>query len=333
MAARHVCVALLLVSSATTTASASAAEAKRNGWLAYVTATYPDSGDAQVEGYHLRLTRPGRRPRLVAHGQDPAFSPDGGMLAFTRDDDHDRSAQGIWIARGDGTRRRALTYSDDSLPVWAPGGRKIAFLRDGSSGYRLFVIKPDGTGKRRLAGKAAGTTGIAWSPTGRELAFDGEDGSIFVVGGQGLRRVAATGSEVQWSSRGHLSFRRGGSLIALDAQGTEDTLATGLAIASDVEDDRPYDWSPDGRRVVFSRTSGIFVMNADGTHTRKLTPGGARPRWAPNGRTVFYERPYSGVYGVSVRGGAPRLLVRARRTCDEDCANLIYGGAWQPLLR
>ena len=103
--------------------------------------------------------------------------------------------------------------------------------------------------------------------------------------------------------------------------------------ASDVENDPPYDWAPDGRRVVFSRTAGIFVINADGTNERKIASGGARPRWAPDGRTIFYERPYRGVYGVSARGGKPRLLARPRRTCDEDCSNLIYGGDWQPLLR
>jgi len=331
VAKRLLLFAVVLLSSAAIPAPADAGGAMRNGWLAYVTAIYPDSGDSQVEDYHLRLVRPGRPARLVAHGQDPAFSPDGRMLAFTRDDDHERRARGIWIARGDGSQRRALTNSSDSLPVWSPGGGLIAFVRY-ASGEQLFVIKPNGTGKRRL-GKTTENASIAWSPTARQLAFDGDDGGIFIHGSQGLRRVAASAGEVQWSSRGTLSFRRGGSLIVLDAQGAEHTLATGLAIASDIEDDRPYDWSPDGRRVVFSRTAGIFVTNADGTHAREVASGGARPRWAPDGRTIFYERPYAGVYGVSAKGGKPRLLVKARRTCDEDCANLIYGGDWQPLTR
>ena len=45
------------------------------------------------------------------------------------------------------------------------------------------------------------------------------------------------------------------------------------------------DWSPDGQRIVFGRLGGtsfseIVVMNADGTHVRRLTEGGG-PRWRP----------------------------------------------------
>jgi Tol biopolymer transport system component len=58
-------------------------------------------------------------------------------------------------------------------------------------------------------------------------------------------------------------------------------------------------WSPDGRRIAFSRTtadgnSGIFVMNNDGGGVTRLTrnSGGLdeQPSWSPDGRSLVFSR-------------------------------------------
>jgi TolB protein len=55
-------------------------------------------------------------------------------------------------------------------------------------------------------------------------------------------------------------------------------------------------WSPDGRTISFTRmldTSGrvtsIWLMNADGTHKRRVASGG-EARWSPNGRELLFSR-------------------------------------------
>ena len=57
------------------------------------------------------------------------------------------------------------------------------------------------------------------------------------------------------------------------------------------------DWSPDGKRIVFSGTGtddtyDLFVINADGTGLRQLTGTGDRhegyPTWSPDGTRLLY---------------------------------------------
>ena len=41
-----------------------------------------------------------------------------------------------------------------------------------------------------------------------------------------------------------------------------------------------FDWSPDGARIVFDTSDGIYVMNADGSDLTLLAEG-SRPAWQP----------------------------------------------------
>ncbi|HXG76331.1 MAG TPA: hypothetical protein VNJ53_07155 [Gaiellaceae bacterium] len=74
-------------------------------------------------------------------------------------------------------------------------------------------------------------------------------------------------------------------------------------------------WSPDGRRIAFaSRRAGTFdlyVMNVDGTGTRRLTSGPAEdrhPSWSPDGSRLVFERDESDLVVVRADGTGLRRL-------------------------
>jgi WD40 repeat protein len=49
------------------------------------------------------------------------------------------------------------------------------------------------------------------------------------------------------------------------------------------------DWSPDGSRIVLNASSGIKVMNADGSGVVSLGVDGEFPRWSPDGSRIVFE--------------------------------------------
>jgi Tol biopolymer transport system component len=73
------------------------------------------------------------------------------------------------------------------------------------------------------------------------------------------------------------------------------------AVAADAENPgQKFDpnWSPDGRKIAYVGDGKIYVMNADGSGKRRLTPTrnaapgfrpDSRPAWSPDGRKIAFE--------------------------------------------
>jgi Tol biopolymer transport system component len=160
-------------------------------------------------------------------------------------------------ALGIGDRLFGLFESDPGppggrTPVWSPDGRRVAFLSRRQRGmWDLYVMNADGSGQRRLMPDVS-LTGLDWSPDGRKIA------------------VASPGQGVA-------------GFYVVNADGSGRRLMSRYG-------DGPA-WSPDGRRIAFVGRWGIWVMSADGSGSRKLTPStshGTRLYWSPDGRRLAF---------------------------------------------
>jgi len=137
-----------------------------------------------------------------------------------------------------------------------PGGQ-IVFSSDRDGGNQFYVMNADGSGLRNLSrgwGPTYGGPWVAWSPSGKRVAFVfGPSSALYVMNADG-------------SGRRKLVDR--------------------------VQYDIPPSWSTDGQRIAFEKHLGgwergsreIFTVNADGSGLQRLTrrPGhDDYPVWSP----------------------------------------------------
>jgi Tol biopolymer transport system component len=211
---------------------------------------------------------------------------------------------------------------------------RIAFI-NGPQALTLFIgdiftVNPDGSDLKQLtsfgsSGIGAGclNNAVAWSPDGRQLAFElcdtnaGFKGQLWLMNADGSNQhpvfshpSAACDGMPSFSPDGtQIVFARficggQGVIYRVQTDGTGLTALTHFNPNPDVFDAEPV-YSPDGQTIAFfSGTRGgvigaVYLMNADGSNIRRLTPPDLEaflPNWSPDGQKVaFSTRIVSGV--------------------------------------
>ncbi|HEX2187949.1 MAG TPA: hypothetical protein VHG51_03575 [Longimicrobiaceae bacterium] len=81
---------------------------------------------------------------------EPAWSPDGGRIAFVRHTRDGTARIRVADVAGGGTTEVSDGRGRDGTPVWSPDGRYLAFTSDRDGDPELYLMRADGTGVTRL---------------------------------------------------------------------------------------------------------------------------------------------------------------------------------------
>jgi TolB protein len=254
-------------------------------------------GNQSVWVVHLR-GKPWRviGPRKSFDVDAPSWSPDGRELVVT---------QTVRLAGALHTSLRIVDTVTGRVrtvpgtvgavgPRWSPDGKLIAYATNEFPDYNLYVVSPDGSGRRGVGGNI---TGVAWSPDGtRLMGFDQQEDSTAVV-------TVADGTEhtvggyfnaAGWdpSSRWLVGTNSDG-LIAIDPETEESRTIVPEGWALSVSDGAAV--FSDGR-IAFTATyhpyGDVSLFTAPATGGKATPLGhllGDHPAWSPSGRAIAYD--------------------------------------------
>jgi TolB protein len=218
---------------------------------------------------------------------DPAISPDGRDMVFTSNRPKNND---IFLLGSVGDQPVNLTKdpANDGWARWSPDGRQIVFHSNRDGNFEIYVMDV----ATRLTTQLTDYDGIDqfpdWSPDGNRILFR-RDFDIYVLdlttGETNRLTQSGTNQMGTWSPDGSqiafMSTRDGyPSVFTMDADGSHQVNRTPKRdgdLASDWMSRAPS-WSRNGQRIYFTSsrpsTGGdteLFVMEADGSHLRRLT--------------------------------------------------------------
>jgi Tol biopolymer transport system component len=172
--------------------------------IAFVSTREDDYGDATSDIYVMNADGTNaERLTYESYANDPAWSPDGALLAFAV------AGSGIRVADTHENSLMVLTHELDYSPEWSPDGMRIAFVR----GATIWVVNRDGSGIAQLTDFQS-TTPI-WSHDGSRIAFAGA-GGLYIMSNDGSAVTQILEDEGEWRVGGWSSDGR--SIVATREQ-------------------------------------------------------------------------------------------------------------------
>ncbi len=233
---------------------------------------------ADQDGSGLEKLTPG----AGAFDSEPTWSPDGKRIGYVC-----RNFE-LCVMNADGSNKHRITTTDWPKtwtyyldPAWSPDGNWIAFSSNLSGNYDLFVIRPDGSGEKRLTTGPRDESEPAWSHDGTRIAYASDANGL-------------------------------GDIYVMNASGSNQRRVTRTK-----DDEEAPTWSPDDKRIAYDREldkqqNDLFVVSVDGSGTTRVTKTAdseGDADWSPDGSEILHETDKDGrLHAVRPDGTGTRTL-------------------------
>jgi TolB protein len=260
---------------------------------------------------------------------------------------------GVDLATGRLWRPSRQAWFAGSCECASPDSSLLAYTRRAGAGFALRVSKPDGSAVRTVArvpgcssdgGFIAAVGGLQFADAGRSLVYqstcDEPSANLYTVAPEGgrLKRLTTTRAQQTdpaWSADGtRIAFVQAdatgasckgcpSTLWVMDADGSNAKELTFALL--DTSWDTSPSWSPDGKSIVYSRStmdSGpvLFIVPATGGNPHHLQVAGTSPAWGPS-RIAYLGSPMNSLWTIAPDGSDPHKLATGQR-------NDIRSPAW-----
>ncbi len=271
-------------------------------------------------------------------------SPDGKRVVYTVNEavmtaEKSEYLTQVWMANADGSDAYQMTFGDKSSanPDWSPDGKWIAFTSSRSGKNNLYLLRSTGGEAEMITDVKSGVGGFAWSPDGKWIAFTMTDPLT-----DNEEKNNKGKDDSRWIDENVKMSHLYVVPVAKDSNGKRETrqltkgnftVGTGLGSGG-------FDWSPDGKSIVFAFTktpkaddwpsANVSVVDVASGEVKSLAATSAaemQPLYSPDGKWIaltISDIPPTWAFQnrinlIPAGGGAPKSLAL---TFDEQ-PNLI----------
>ncbi|MDQ3877598.1 MAG: hypothetical protein M3290_04515 [Actinomycetota bacterium] len=203
---------------------------------------------------------------------------------------------GLVILGANGKHRHSLVETVSATaqcPQWSSDGHRIVYFDYSSSltgESSIFTVRPDGSRQRQVTDGSSFDYNAVWSPNGRRILFGRDTNNAGLL----------SSSQI--------------SLFTVRPNGTHVKELTDLG---DGENAWKWGWSPDGREIVYTKTTddggsahaSIWVMRANGSHPIEVASDvpfddNLVPSWSPDGKKIVFGTQNDAAIGVADADGS-----------------------------
>lgn len=243
----------------------------------------------------------------------PSWSPDGTKIAYSAGSRYNYS---IWVMNVDGSNPVKLTGGVglvDLSPKWSSDGSRIVFHRikyieEHHEGDFIYIMNANGSNQKMLISGQNPSI----SPDGLYIAFDaGVAGDVKVTAEQGL------------------------GIYVINIDGTNVKILT-----EDLGNEVAPSWSPDGKKIVFTKGGTIHIMDADGSNVTSTGQSGYYAKWSQDGKRIAFISERAGdkfrnfkidhIYIMDIDGTNVTQLTFGDKRWDKtfdwspDCTKIVF---------
>lgn len=225
-------------------------------------------------------------------------SPDGKRVAYTvttsvMTPEKSEYVTQIHVARIDGGDSFQVTYAEKSSsnPRWSPDSKWLAFTSSRSGKNNLYLLRLDGGEAEQLTDVKTSVSNFAWSPDNRSIAFTMSDQPS-----EDEEKGTKGKDDWRWVEESVKLNRLYVVAVQKDAAGKREPRKL---TKNDYHVGGDFDWSPDGKSIIFSHTKGpkadywvtsdVSLVTVDSGEAKAIaaTPAAeAQPSFSPDGKTI-----------------------------------------------